>query len=302
MAVVRRARRRAPSRARSRRPSRSGARTPSARGTGSRCRCCAASARRRGSTSRCPGKAAETRRAAGGGERRLLARRRRRVGALGPAGGDRRRGSPWPYGWRRLVDVEGSASGVSARERVAVACRAHGSSLALRERVDGSVAGSSCTMSGRWSLPEPSSERSTTEPVAFQPNPTPSRGRSERRAGPAWSVDQVPTDAVAGLRSRHRGSGRACRRRRRAAPCGRRVALKSPAMITFGVGALIGEPLQVVAPVLHVALPRRDGVRGDDDRAVAVDRHRDGARDRAGVARAVGEDSMTAVVAEIGAR
>ena len=39
--VARAARRRAPSRARRRRPSRSGARTRSARGTGSRCRCCA---------------------------------------------------------------------------------------------------------------------------------------------------------------------------------------------------------------------------------------------------------------------
>ncbi len=52
-------------------------------------------------------------------------------------------------------------------------------------------------------------------------------------------------------------------------------------------GALIGEPLQVVAPVLHVAEARSDGVRRDDDRALAGCRHRDGAGNRRRVARSV---------------
>ena len=38
-------------------------------------------------------------------------------------------------------------------------------------------------------------------------------------------------------------------------------------MITLRVAALVREPLQVVAPALHVARPRGDRVRGDDDRA-----------------------------------
>ena len=110
-----------------------------------------------------PGERCRERRATRGGERRLFALRRCRIGAFGPAGGDRLEEAVAvrlaPVGRRR-----GALGGLGC-EGVAFACRAHGSSLALRVA---HCAGSSCTMSGRWSLPEPSSERSTMEPVALQ--------------------------------------------------------------------------------------------------------------------------------------
>ena len=45
------------------------------------------------------------------------------------------------------------------------------------------------------------------------------------------------------------------------------VALKSPAMITFVAGALLGEPVEVAAPVAQLPPDRRHRVHGDDARA-----------------------------------
>ena len=297
------ARRRAPSRAPSRRPSRSGARTPSARGTGSRCRCCALGT---GPAGMIEPLARERRRD------RVAAARRVRRPAREPAGGSRAARpirsrscsrKPWPNG---LTPIHRAVRGISVAlgcefgraGRFAVACGAHPSSLARRRsaatEVSRPVRTARSADGGRCpSRPSTAARASRSASSGSRP----SRDRSARRAAPGISADQVPTPPlpVSAAPSWQRPS---------VPPSTPRllmwsiVALKSPAMITFVVDALVREPLQVVAPVLHVALARCDRVRGHHDRPVAGGRHRDGARHGRGVARAVQRGLDHGVVAE----
>ena len=68
-------------------------------------------------------------------------------------------------------------------------------------------------------------------------------------------------------------------------------------------GALLGQPVEVAAPVAQLPPDRRDRMHGDDARAVAVDRLGDDRRQRVRVAgRAGHEVGDDRVVAEVAAR
>ena len=255
-----------------------------------------------GTTRRLPGKAAET------ASRR---RGRERAPARAPAGGSRGarptrsrwcRGSPG-----RTPDADSPCCSRGSRwprgefgraGRVAVACGAHASSLARRRRDDRvSRPARAARSAGGGRCPTTSIERSTSDPVGFQStrgHDVVDRRAEQRRASRSIQVPTPPLPVSA-----------AASWQRPSVPpstpetghvVDRRVEVAGHDHV--GVDALVREPLQVVAPVLHVALTRGDGVRGDDDRSVAGGRHRDGARHGRGVARSVERGLDHGVVAE----
>ena len=307
VAVVGRLEDRARSRARRRSPSPSGGRTRSARGTGSPCRCCAWPAIPAGTTRRLPGKAAETTRAACGGERRLLARGRRGVGTLGPAGGDgveealRERLTTVRRRVRGLGHVVGGRLGGGGVDRVEFAFGAHAPSLArtCARRSGAQPVGLELhderAVVAAGAVHRAQHHGARRLPVAR----VTARGRWAPRRGRGAALDHVPTAplpvATAASSQRPRVAPSTP-----SPPMWSTVALKSPAMMTLALGALVGEPLQVIAPAAHVRGPRRDGVHRHDDRAVAVDRHGDRAGHDVGVARAVARRFDHGVVAEVG--
>ena len=125
-----------------------------------------------------------------------------------------------------------------------------------------SSAGASVATTGRWSLPEPSTSPTTRNASTCQPASR-ARGRSGCRAARGRSVGQVPSPPAPPATA-------ASRQRPRSPPSTPRPGEVVDGRVEVAghdhvlAGALLGEPVEVAAPVAQLPPDRRDRVHGDD--------------------------------------
>ena len=210
--------------------------------------------------------AADTRRASRRGERRLLTRGRQGLVALGPAVADELLEALGARAWSSGSRCDRTPRRRGARSWSLVSLVLAMSSILAPLQEAGSQSARATT--GRWSLPEPSTSPTTRNASTCQPGvaSTWSIGAAEQLGR---SVGQVPSPPAA---AGHRGIPAPAEVAAVDAATGEvvdgRVEVAGHDHVL--AGALLGEPVEVAAPVAQLPADRGDRVHRDDAGSVAA--------------------------------